>query len=189
MQLKFSAVMEITGGLTIPAGGMGGAWIVKLPYARFAAVPENEFAMLKLARRVGMAVPENRLVDIAHIKGLPEEARAPGGKALAVRRFDRLPDGVAVHMEDFAQVFGQYPQSQIQVPQLCQHRRRPVGRGRRGGPHRVHPPPRIHRGHRQRRHAPEETGRSSIRTRAGPCSRRHTISSRPSPTFPATSSL
>ena len=46
VQLKFSAVMEASGGLTIPAGGMGGSWIVKLPSARFAAVPENEFAML-----------------------------------------------------------------------------------------------------------------------------------------------
>lgn len=109
VQLKFSAVMEATGGLTIPAGGMGGSWIVKLPSARFAAVPENELAMLELARRAGIAVPQNLLVDITDIKGLPDEARAPGGKALAVRRFDRLSDGAPVHMEDFAQVFGQYP--------------------------------------------------------------------------------
>jgi serine/threonine-protein kinase HipA len=109
VQLKFSAVMEASGGLTIPAGGMGGSWIVKLPSARFAAVPENEFAMLELARRAGIAVPDNRLVAVASIKGLPEEARAPGGKALAVQRFDRLAGRAPVHMEDFAQVFGQYP--------------------------------------------------------------------------------
>jgi serine/threonine-protein kinase HipA len=109
VQLKFSAVMEASGGLTIPADGMGGSWIVKLPSHRFPAVPENEFAMIELARRVGIAVPENRLVSVADIKGLPEEARAPGGKVLAVRRFDRLPGGESVHMEDFAQVFGQFP--------------------------------------------------------------------------------
>lgn len=109
VQLKFSAVMETSGGLTIPAGGMGGSWIVKLPSARFAAVPENEFAMLQLARHAGIAVPDNRLVAVANIKGLPEEARALGGKALAVQRFDRVPGAAAVHMEDFAQVFGQYP--------------------------------------------------------------------------------
>jgi len=114
VQLKFSAIMEATGGLTIPAGGMGGSWIVKLPSARFADVPENEFAMLELARRAGITVPENRLVEIAGIKGLPKEARAPGGKALAVRRFDRLGDGTSVHMEDFAQVFGQYPNHKYQ---------------------------------------------------------------------------
>jgi serine/threonine-protein kinase HipA len=109
VQLKFSAVMEASGGLTIPAEGMGGSWIVKLPSHRFPAVPENEFAMLELARRAGIAVPENRLVLVSDIKGLPEEARAPGGHALAVRRFDRLPGGESVHMEDFAQVFGQFP--------------------------------------------------------------------------------
>ncbi len=109
VQLKFSAVMEASGGLTVPADGMGGSWIVKLPSARFAAVPENEFAMLELARRVGIVVPDNRLVDVAEIKGLPEEARAPKAKALAVQRFDRPAGGAPVHMEDFAQVFGQYP--------------------------------------------------------------------------------
>jgi serine/threonine-protein kinase HipA len=109
VQLKFSALMEASGGLTIPAGGMGGSWIVKLPSARFAAVPENEFAMLELARRAGISVPENRLVDVAEIKGLPEAARTVGGKALAVRRFDRPPSGEPVHMEDFAQVFGEFP--------------------------------------------------------------------------------
>jgi serine/threonine-protein kinase HipA len=109
VQLKFSAILEASGGLTIPAGGMGGSGTVKLPSARFAAVPENEFAMLELARRVGIAVPENRLVATADIAGLPEEARAPETKALAVRRFDRLPDAQPVHMEDFTQVFGQFP--------------------------------------------------------------------------------
>lgn len=109
VQLKFSAVMEASGGLTVPAGGMGGSWIVKLPSARFAAVPENEFAMLELARRAGIIVPDNRLVEMSEIKGLPEEAHAPGSKALAVQRFDRTAGGEPVHMEDFAQVFGQYP--------------------------------------------------------------------------------
>ena len=114
VQLKFSAVMEASGGLTVPAGGMGGSWIVKLPSARFAAVPENEFAMLELARRAGITVPNNRLVPMAEIKGLPEEARAPGGAALAVQRFDRMAGGGSVHMEDFAQVFGQYPNNKYE---------------------------------------------------------------------------
>jgi len=109
VQLKFSAVMEASGGLTVPAGGMGGSWIVKLPSARYKAVPENEFAMLELARRVGITVPEHKLVQVPSIKGLPAEAHTVKGKALAVKRFDRLPDGRAVHMEDFAQVFGEFP--------------------------------------------------------------------------------
>ena len=35
VQLKFSAVLETTGGLTIPAHGIGGSWIVKLPSTQF----------------------------------------------------------------------------------------------------------------------------------------------------------
>ena len=31
VQLKFSAINEASGGLTIPAKGVGGSWIVKLP--------------------------------------------------------------------------------------------------------------------------------------------------------------
>jgi len=109
VQLKFSAVMEASGGLTIPAHGLGGSWIVKLPSARYIGVPENEHAMLELARRVGIDVPRNELVEIAKIKGLPEEASSVGKVALAVQRFDRRGDGTRVHMEDFAQVFGLFP--------------------------------------------------------------------------------
>jgi len=109
VQLKFSAVMEASGGLTIPADGMNGSWIVKLPSARFTAVPENEHAMLELARVVGIEVPHNRLVEIKDIRGLPEDVGKMEGKALAIRRFDRTSSGERIHMEDFAQVFGLFP--------------------------------------------------------------------------------
>jgi serine/threonine-protein kinase HipA len=109
VQLKFSAIMEASGGLTIPADGMGGSWIVKIPSARFPAVPENEHVMLELARAIGIAVPPNLLIDIRAIQGLPEDAGRMDGKALAVQRFDRGPGGEHIHMEDFAQVFGLFP--------------------------------------------------------------------------------
>jgi serine/threonine-protein kinase HipA len=109
VQLKFSAVMEASGGLTIPAGGLGGSWIVKLPSGRFAAVPENECAMMALARAVGIAVPRTGLIDIRDIRGLPRDAGAMEGMALAVKRFDRGDRNTAIHMEDFAQVFGLFP--------------------------------------------------------------------------------
>jgi len=109
VQLKFSAVMEASGGLTIPAGGMGGSWIVKLPSARFPAVPENEYTMMALARAIGINVPRTELIDIRAIHGLPEDAITMEGKALAVERFDRAGGGEPIHMEDFAQVFGLYP--------------------------------------------------------------------------------
>jgi serine/threonine-protein kinase HipA len=114
VQLKFSAVMEASGGLTIPAGGMGGSWIVKLPSARFPAVPENEYIMMALARAVGIEVPRTKLIDIRDIRGLPADAGAMEGKALAVQRFDRGAKGETIHMEDFAQVFGLYPEDKYQ---------------------------------------------------------------------------
>ena len=108
VQLKFSAIAETTGALTIPADGMGGAWIVKLPSSRFPAVPENEFVMLELARAIGIEVPATKLIPIDSLHGLPEGIGLLGPQALAVERFDRSADG-RVHMEDFAQVFGIYP--------------------------------------------------------------------------------
>ncbi len=109
-QLKFSAMMDATGGLTIPAQGLGGEWIVKLPSMRFAAVSENEFVMLELARAIGITVPRTRLVPVNSIQGLPPEAAQLAGNALAVERFDRAPGGQRIHMEDFAQVFGIFPE-------------------------------------------------------------------------------
>lgn len=110
VQLKFSAVHGGTGnkGLTIPARGVGGSWIVKLPSARFEGVPENEYAMLTLARHIGIDVPEIALVDVGSIGNLPDGIGDLRGQALAIARFDRTPDG-PVHTEDFAQVFGVYP--------------------------------------------------------------------------------
>ena len=105
VQLKFSALGDKQGGLAIPAKGVGGSWIVKLPAQAFNAVPENEFSMMTLARLCGMDVPPIRLIDVAKIGNLPEGMDKVGGQALAVERFDRLGDDTAVHTEDFAQVF------------------------------------------------------------------------------------
>lgn len=110
VQLKFSAVNEARGGLTVPARGVGGSWIVKLPSREFAGVPENEFSMMTLARLIGMDVPVVQLVDINAINNLPAGIGALEGQALAVERFDRVPGGDAVHAEDFAQIFGVYPE-------------------------------------------------------------------------------
>lgn len=108
VQLKFSAVNEATGGLTIPARGIGGSWIVKLPSTRFDGVPENEFSMMTLARDIGMDVPEIQLLDLDQIGNLPFEMAELKGQAFAIKRFDR-EEGASVHFEDFAQIFGEYP--------------------------------------------------------------------------------
>jgi serine/threonine-protein kinase HipA len=108
VQLKFSAVMEAHGSLTIPVHGVGGSWIVKLPSTQFASVPENEYVMLELARAIGITVPETRLVPVEDIHGLPEGIARIPGKAFVVKRFDRASGGHRVHMEDFAQIFGAF---------------------------------------------------------------------------------
>lgn len=109
VQLKFSAVNEASGGLTIPANGIGGSWIVKLPSTKYDGVPENEYSMMTLARLIGMDVPAMELVDVDDIEGMPEGIGDLSGQALAIERFDRLGDGTSVHTEDFAQVFNIYP--------------------------------------------------------------------------------
>ncbi len=114
VQLKFSAVMEATGGLTIPAQGVGGSWIIKLPSMKFDAVPENEYAMMTLAREIGIDVPEVRLVELEAIAGLPDGIGQVKGSALAVRRFDRTESGGTIHIEDFAQIFGVYPEKKYE---------------------------------------------------------------------------
>jgi len=113
VQLKFSAFMEKQGGLTIPATGIGGDWIVKLPSPIYPAVPENEAAMLTLAKKSGIQVPEFRLIPIENIQGLPEFGPFLGTKALAVKRFDR-DLGRRIHMEDLAQVFGVFPENKYE---------------------------------------------------------------------------
>lgn len=120
VQLKFSAIEsnQKGGGLTIPASGKGGQWIVKLPSTRWEGVPENEFSMMSLAREIGLPVSEIQLIDTKDIEGLPKDLTNQKSflkqKSLAVKRFDRLDDGTPVHMEDMAQVFGLYPHEKYQ---------------------------------------------------------------------------
>lgn len=114
VQLKFSAIQHAKGGLTIPVTGKGGSWIVKLPSSRFEAVPENEYSMMELARMLGMDVPKTQLLPVNQIDNIPEGFGNFGGsfknaQAFAIKRFDRA-DGNAIHIEDFAQIFGVYPQ-------------------------------------------------------------------------------
>jgi len=114
VQLKFSAVMNAQGGLTIPARGIGGHWIVKLPSRDFKHVPENEFSMMALATMVGIDVPAIDLIDVSTIRNLPAGIDRVGSKAFIIERFDRTDDGHSIHIEDFAQVFGVHPQDKYE---------------------------------------------------------------------------
>ena len=109
VQLKFSAVERATGGLTIPARGVGGDWIVKLPSSHYRRVCENEYSVMSMASRVGIDVPEIRLIPMVEIEGLPPELTGlVESDAFVIRRFDRVA-GRRIHMEDFAQATGERP--------------------------------------------------------------------------------
>lgn len=124
VQLKFSALLEARGGLTIPARGLGGDWIIKLPSREFEGVPENEFSMMTLAGMIGIDVPPIELVNLADVGNLPDgiglgDSRLEG-KAFAIARFDRGADGARVHIEDFAQIFGVYPEDKYKRASMRQ---------------------------------------------------------------------
>lgn len=107
--LKFSMLAEHD-RLTLPASGVGGDWIVKLPDRVYPDVPCNEFTMMSLAGAVGIDVPEVRMVHRDEVVGLPSGVWPDREEwAYAVRRFDRDDRRGLVHIEDLAQVRDIYP--------------------------------------------------------------------------------
>lgn len=108
--LKFSMLAK-GDRLTIPAFGEGGDWIVKFPDSVHSCVPQNEFAMMTLAKHVGIEVPEIKIIHRDLIETLPEQVwSASDSWAYAIKRFDRDENRRAIHMEDMAQVRGFYPE-------------------------------------------------------------------------------
>ena len=110
VQLKFSAVTNAFNGLTIPIQGVGGDRIVKFPSRLYDALPENEYSMMELARDIGIDVPPGELIKADAIENLPDDIDVFGTHAFAVDRFDRLSGRNPIHAEDFAQIFGVYPE-------------------------------------------------------------------------------
>jgi serine/threonine-protein kinase HipA len=102
--------------LTVPAVNERGDWLVKFPDYKFADVPRNEYAMMRIAASCGINVPEVRLVHRDELDGLPDRMWPNAERwAYAVKRFDRADDGrTLVHIEDFAQVQDIYPQQKYE---------------------------------------------------------------------------
>lgn len=111
VQLKFSAITNARKGLTIPVQGIGGDRIIKLPSRQFDALPENEYSMMELARDIGIDVPRVELIKIDAIENLPDGIDIFGTHAFAIERFDRPSGRNPIHIEDFAQIFGVYPEA------------------------------------------------------------------------------
>lgn len=112
VQLKFSAI-ETAKRLTVPAHGIGGSWIVKLPSNRYKNIAENEFSAMTLAAMIGINVPKIKIIPIESVEGLPENIGTFRGNAFAIERFDRSKEGL-IHIEDFAQVFGVHPDNKYE---------------------------------------------------------------------------
>jgi serine/threonine-protein kinase HipA len=108
--LKFSMLAK-GDRLTLPAFGVGGDWIVKLPDQTYPDVPRNEFTMMSLAASADIAVPPVRLVHREELDGLPPDVWTSREEwAYAIRRFDRDSNRDSVHIEDLAQVRDIYPE-------------------------------------------------------------------------------
>ncbi len=107
--LKFS-MLKKGDRLTLPAFGVGGDWIVKLPDQTYPDVPRNEFALMSLASSVGITVPPVRLVHRDELDGLqPNVWTSREEWAYAIQRFARDANRNVVHLEDLAQVRDVYP--------------------------------------------------------------------------------
>ncbi len=104
VQLKFSA--ERKGRVTFPARDRSGRWIVKLPDRLHSRLPELEHGMMRWAAASGFEVPETDVISVGDLEGLPPHLDWSEANAYVCRRFDRSEEGLPIHIEDFAQVFG-----------------------------------------------------------------------------------
>ena len=94
--------------LVVPAHGQDGDWILKTPDREYPGLPTNEFAIMRLAKAIGIDVPEVELWPRDDIDDLGPGVWTSGEPlAYVVRRFDRSPGG-RIHIEDFAQVLGRF---------------------------------------------------------------------------------
>ena len=102
---KFSAVLEGR-RYVVKRHGAAGSYILKLPTNRHPDIVANEYAGYQLAKALGLSCANASIIS-REDAALPEQV--PFDEILAVERFDRGPNGVRIHMEEFAQVLGFEP--------------------------------------------------------------------------------
>ena len=129
VQPKFSAHIAGDDRITVPASGLGGRWIVKLPTAHYPHLPEVEFSMMEWARQAGFEVPEVRLLDASMLSPEFPSFGSPSELIYACRRYDRTESDARLHQEDFAQVFDFGPEHkyEMDVVRLAQGMKRVLG--------------------------------------------------------------
>jgi serine/threonine-protein kinase HipA len=60
---------------------------------------------------VGIQVPKVGLLPLEEIRGIPKQWKQLKGNAYYIKRFDRGPKGKRIHIEDFNQLYGQFPEA------------------------------------------------------------------------------
>ena len=102
---KFSAVQDGR-RYTVHRKGAAGSVILTLPSTQHPDLVLNEFSCYRLCQALGLTTAEAQIISRAQAD-LPEHL--PFNDILAVQRFDHLPDGSRVHMEEFNQALGYAP--------------------------------------------------------------------------------
>lgn len=105
-QLKLPVVLTVSGTVALPLGNTASTHILKPEPERFPGLAANELFCMKLARSVGLGVPEVFV------------RTAGGRRCLVVARYDRVEDASGlvrrVHQEDFCQALGLPPERKYQ---------------------------------------------------------------------------
>lgn len=99
VQPKLSATLRVRAG-RFEIVDQGGDYILKPQTVHYPHVPENEDLTMRLAAQAGIAVPWHGLIR-----------SRDGSWTYAIRRFDRLPRGRKLAVEDFAQLGGRTRQT------------------------------------------------------------------------------
>ncbi len=102
---KFSAVQDGR-RYVVKRHGAAGSFILKLPSTRHPDLVANEYTGYRLCGALGLDCAQAHVIGRADAD-LPEQV--PFEQILAVRRFDRTPEGGRIHMEEFAQVLQYEP--------------------------------------------------------------------------------
>ena len=102
---KFSAVQDGR-RYTVHRRGAAGSVILKLPTTAHPDLVANEYTGYQLCKALGLHCADVQVITRAEAD-LPDAE--PFNDILAVQRFDHLPGGARVHMEEFNQVLGYTP--------------------------------------------------------------------------------
>ena len=102
---KFSAVQDGR-RYTVHRRGAAGSVILKLPTTAHPDLVANEYTGYQLCKALSLHCADVRIITRAEAD-LPDTV--PFNDILAVQRFDHLPGGARVHMEEFNQVLGYTP--------------------------------------------------------------------------------